>query len=257
MMNRAGIMPVTIKNSEEVELLRKAGRLAARTLEHVGKYVKAGVTTDELDQLTQDYILSHGAYPSPLHYRGFPKSICTSINEVICHGIPSDRKLVSGDIVNVDVTVFLNGVHGDTSAMFCVGEVSESAKKLVQTTKECLDRAIDVVSPKARLGDIGYAIQSHAESRGFSVVRDFCGHGIGREFHEDPHVLHYGRPGQGLKLKEAMVFTIEPMINEGRPEMRMLPDQWTAVTVDGKLSAQFEHMLLVTSRGYEILTLAS
>jgi methionyl aminopeptidase len=250
-------MPVTIKNSEEVELLRKAGRLAARTLEHVGKYVKAGVTTDELDQLTQDYILSHGAYPSPLHYRGFPKSICTSINEVICHGIPSDRKLVSGDIVNVDVTVFLNGVHGDTSAMFCVGEVSESAKKLVQTTKECLDRAIDVVSPKARLGDIGYAIQSHAESRGFSVVRDFCGHGIGREFHEDPHVLHYGRPGQGLKLKEAMVFTIEPMINEGRPEMRMLPDQWTAVTVDGKLSAQFEHMLLVTSRGYEILTLAS
>ena len=242
------------QNSDEIEGVRKAGRLAARTLQHVSSFVKEGVTTDELDAIVYDFILRHGAYPSPLHYNGYPKSICTSINEVICHGIPGPRKLKKGDIVNVDVTVFLNGFHGDTSGMFMIGDVSDTAKKLVQTTKECLDRAIEAVSAKARLGDIGYAIQSLAESRGFSVVRDFCGHGIGRVFHEDPHILHYGKPGQGMKLREGMVFTIEPMINEGLPGMRLLEDKWTAITVDGKLSAQFEHMILVTPRSCEVLT---
>ncbi len=245
---------MVIRNDEELEGVRRSGKLAAQTLQYVGSFVKEGVTTQELNDIVHDFTLAHGAYPSPLYYSGFPKSVCTSINEVICHGIPENRKLKDGDIINIDVTVFLDGFHGDTSAMFMVGNVDERTRLLVDTTKECLDRAIAVVSPKARLGDIGYAIQSLAESRGFSVVREFCGHGIGREFHEDPHVLHYGKPGQGIKLREGMVFTIEPMLNMGVAGMKILDDQWTAVTLDGKPSAQFEHMICVNARGCEVLT---
>lgn len=236
--------------------MRAAGRLAAETLDMITPYVRPGVTTATLDKLCHDFIVAHGAVPAPLNYRGFPKSICTSINHVVCHGIPSERRLEEGDILNIDVTVILNGWHGDTSRMFVAGTPSTRARMLIETTYQALMRAIEVVRPGATLGDIGYAIQSFVESRRFSVVRDFCGHGIGRNFHEPPNVLHFGRPGEGLVLRPGMFFTIEPMVNAGRPEVKVLDDGWTAVTRDRGLSAQFEHMVGVTETGCEVFTLS-
>ena len=217
-------------------------------------YVKPGVTTNRLNQLCHDFILANGAIPSPLNYRGFPKSICTSVNEEICHGIPSDRKLRNGDVVNLDITTYLDEFHGDTSRTFFVGSPRKNASKLVETCKEALQKGIEMVRPGGHLGDIGAVIQDFAEGRGYSIVREFCGHGIGKTFHEEPQVLHYGNFGEGVKIVKGMTFTIEPMINMGRPDLRILPDKWTAVTVDGMLSAQFEHTLLVTDDGYEVLT---
>ena len=245
---------IIIHGAEGFEGMRKAGKLAAETLDFITPYVKVGVTTQELDRLCHKFIVDHGAIPAPLGYRGFPKSICTSINHVVCHGIPGDRKLMDGDIVNIDVTVIVDGWHGDTSRMFCVGKVGVRAKKLIEVTYEAMMRGIEVVRPGATLGDIGHAIQSFVEKQGFSVVRDFCGHGLGKIFHCAPNVVHYGKPGQGLALKEGMFFTIEPMINAGRYEVKILSDDWTAVTRDKSLSAQFEHSLGVTSNGYEIFT---
>jgi len=236
--------------------MRAAGRLAAETLDMITPYVRPGVTTATLDKLCHDFIVAHGAVPAPLNYRGFPKSICTSINHVVCHGIPSERRLEEGDILNIDVTVILNGWHGDTSRMFVAGTPSTRARMLIETTYQALMRAIEVVRPGATLGDIGYAIQSFVESRRFSVVRDFCGHGIGRNFHEPPNVLHFGKPGEGLVLRPGMFFTIEPMVNAGRPEVKVLDDGWTAVTRDRGLSAQFEHMVGVTETGCEVFTLS-
>ena len=239
----------------EFEGMRKAGHLAARTLDFITPYVKEGITTDELNELCHDFIISHEAIPAPLNYRGFPKSICTSINHVICHGIPSSKKLQNGDIMNIDVTVILDGWYGDTSRMFTIGKIPLKAQKLIDVTYEAMMRSIELVRPGATLGDIGHAIQTYAESKGFSVVRDFCGHGLGREFHAPPEVLHYGKPHTGLELKEGMFFTIEPMINAGGYEMKILSDGWTAVTRDKSLSAQYEHSLGVTATGYEIFTL--
>ena len=248
-------MPVTIKNSVEIDKMRLAGRLASEVLDMIGAHVNPGVTTDELNTLCHDYIVNvQQAIPAPLHYRGFPKSICTSVNHVICHGIPSDKKLKNGDIINIDITVIKDQFHGDTSRMFFVGEPSVRARRLCQVCYECMFRGIDLVAPGVQLGDIGHVIQQHAETRGFSVVREYCGHGIGRVFHEDPQVLHYGTPGTGLSLEPGMTFTIEPMINTGRKETRLLPDQWTVVTKDRSLSAQWEHTILVTETGHEILT---
>jgi methionyl aminopeptidase len=247
---------ITIKTKEEIELMRKSGRLAAETLNHLEKLLKPGMSTLEVNNICHDYILSHGAIPAPLNYKGFPKSVCTSINQVVCHGIPSDKvKIKEGDILNVDVTTILNGYYGDTNKTFLIGNVKPEIVKLVQVTKECLDYAIAEVKPGARLGDIGAAIQEHAEKNGYSVVRDFCGHGIGRNFHEDPQILHFGKRGTGMVIKEGMTFTIEPMINLGTYRCRVLDDGWTAVTLDGKHSAQFEHTLAVTKDGSEILTL--
>ncbi len=247
---------ITIHGSEDFEGMRKAGKLAAQTLDFITPYVKVGVTTQELDELCHKFILDHGAIPAPLGYRGYPKSICTSINHVVCHGIPGDKKLLDGDILNIDVTVIVDGWHGDTSRMFAVGKVGVRAAKLIDTTYEAMMRGIEVVRPGATLGDIGYAIQSFAEKQGFSVVRDFCGHGLGKIFHSAPNVVHYGKPGQGLVLKEGMFFTIEPMINVGRYDVKVLSDGWTAVTRDKSLSAQFEHSIGVTTNGYEIFTLS-
>ena len=247
---------ITIKTKEEIELMRKSGRLAAETLNYLEKLLKPGMSTLEVNNICHDYILSHGAIPAPLNYKGFPKSVCTSINQVVCHGIPSDKlKLKDGDILNVDVTTILNGYYGDTNKTFLIGNVKPEIAKLVNVTRECLERAIAEVKPGARLGDIGAAIQEHAEKNGYSVVRDFCGHGIGRNFHEDPQILHFGKRGTGMVIKEGMTFTIEPMINLGTYKCRVLEDGWTAVTLDGKHSAQFEHTLAVTSDGVEILTL--
>lgn len=249
-------MPVTIKNTSEIERMRVAGRLAAEVLEMIAPYVTAGITTEELDRMCHDYIVhQQKAIPAPLNYRGFPKSICTSVNHQVCHGIPSDRKLRDGDIVNIDITVIKDGFHGDTSQMFCIGQPSIQAQRIVNIARTCLYLGIEQVRPGATLGDIGYAIQSYAEAQRCSVVREFCGHGIGRLFHEDPQVLHYGKPGAGLTLKPGMCFTIEPMINVGRRHTRVLADGWTAVTKDRSLSAQWEHTLLVTETGCEILTL--
>ena len=249
-------MTVSIKTPEEIEKMRVAGRLAAEVLEMIEPYVKAGVTTEELDRICHDYIVNvQQAIPAPLNYHGFPKSICTSINHVVCHGIPNDKPLKNGDIINIDITVIKDGYHGDTSKMFMVGKVPEWAERLCRVTQECLYKGIEMVRPGTRLGDIGEVIQKHAESNGFSIVREYCGHGIGAVFHEEPQVLHYGRTGTGLELKEGMTFTIEPMLNQGRPETRTLGDGWTAITKDRKLSAQWEHTLLVTATGYEILTL--
>jgi methionyl aminopeptidase len=221
----------------------------------IGDYVKPGVTTGELDRICHDYITGvQGAIPAPLNYRGFPKSICTSINHVVCHGIPSDKQLKNGDIINIDITVIKDGFHGDTSRMFFVGDPSIRAKRLCQISRECMQRGIDIVRPGARLGDIGHVIQKHAEGHGFSVVREYCGHGIGRVFHEEPQVLHYGKPGTGMELRQGMTFTIEPMINVGKKETTLLPDEWTVVTRDRSLSAQWEHTILVTAEGHEILT---
>jgi len=250
-------MTIIIKTPELIEKMRIAGRLAAEVLEMIGDYVKPGVTTDELNRICHDYIVQEQhAIPSPLNYRGFPKSICTSVNHVVCHGIPSDKKVLKkGDIINVDITVYKNGVHGDTSKMFVVGEASIQAERLIRITQECLYLGIKMVKPGVRLGDIGHAIQQHAESNHYSVVREYCGHGIGEGFHEEPQVLHYGRPDTGVMLQPGMVFTIEPMINAGKRFTKLLPDQWTVVTKDHKLSAQWEHTILVTDTGFDVLTL--
>lgn len=249
-------MSVIIKTPEDIAKMRVAGRLAAEVLEMIGQHVKPGVTTEELDRLCHDYIVNEQqAIPAPLNYKGFPKSICTSINHVVCHGIPNEKPLKDGDILNIDITVIKDGYHGDTSAMFQVGKVPEWADRLAKITQECLYKGISVVRPGARLGDIGEIIQKHAEKNGFSVVRDYCGHGIGKVFHEEPQIVHYGRAGTGMELKEGMVFTIEPMINQGRADTKLLGDGWTAVTKDHKLSAQWEHTLAVTADGYEIFTL--
>ena len=248
-------MSVTFKTPEEIEKMRVAGRLAAEVLEMIGEHVKPGVTTEELDQICHDYIVNEQqAYPAPLNYRGFPKSICTSVNHVVCHGIPGPKQLKKGDIINIDVTVKKDGYHGDTSKMFFVGEPSILANRLVKITQECLYLGIDMVKPGVRLGDIGAAIQKRAEAQNFSVVREYCGHGIGAEFHEEPQVLHYGKPGTGMVLQEGMTFTIEPMINVGKRHTKLLPDEWTVITKDRKLSAQWEHTLLVTANGVEVLT---
>ncbi len=249
-------MAVTIKTPEEIEKMRIAGRLAAEVLEMIADEVRAGVTTNELDRICHDYTINvQDAIPAPLNYHGFPKSICTSVNHVVCHGIPDDRKLKNGDIINIDITDIKDGYHGDTSQMFFVGEPSIRARRLVEVSRECLLTGIRMVKPGARLGDIGHAIQRHAESMGFSIVREYCGHGIGREFHEDPQVLHYGEPGTGMVLEPGMVFTIEPMLNAGKRQIKVLPDKWTVVTKDRSLSAQWEHTILVTEDGYEVLTL--
>ena len=249
-------MSVIIKTPEEIEKMRVAGRLAAEVLEMIGPHVKPGVSTGELDRICHDYIVNvQNAIPAPLNYRGFPKSICTSINQVICHGIPSDDKLLKkGDIINIDITVIKDGYHGDTSAMFCVGDVSPANKRLIEVTQECLYLGIDMVKPGVRLGDIGHAIQVHAEGNHYSIVREYCGHGIGKEFHEDPQVLHYGRPDTGLELKAGMIFTIEPMVNQGSRFNKLMKDGWTVVTKDRMPSAQWEHTILVTETGYEVLT---
>lgn len=236
--------------------MHAAGRLAAEVLDFITPQVQENVTTDQLNTLCHDYIVAHNAIPAPLNYKGFPKSICTSVNHVVCHGIPGPKLLKKGDIINIDVTVILDGWHGDTSRMFYVGAPSVLARKLVDITYECLMRGIEAVRPGATLGDIGYAIQYYAEKNGFSVVRDFCGHGIGRLFQTTPEVLHYGRKGDGLVLEEGMMFTIEPMINVGHYAVKILQDGWTAVTRDQSLSAQFEHSLGVTSHGAEIFTLS-
>jgi len=248
-------MSVTLKSPEEIEKMRIAGRLAAEVLKMIAPHVQPGVTTDALDRRCHDYIVNvQKAIPAPLNYKGFPRSICTSVNHQVCHGIPGDKQLKKGDIVNIDVTVIKDGYHGDTSRMFFVGEPSIQAKRLVQITHECMLRGIAQVRPGARLGDIGHAVQAHAEANGFSVVREYCGHGIGRIFHEDPQVLHYGQPGTGMPLAAGMTFTVEPMINAGRREVKLLPDNWTVVTRDHSLSAQWEHTVLVTNNGHEILT---
>jgi methionyl aminopeptidase len=248
---------IKIHGPEAFEGMRDAGHLAAKVLDYITPHVVPGVTTGELDRLCATFTADHGAVSAPLNYRGFPKSICTSINHVVCHGIPDDaKKLKDGDIVNIDITVILDGWFGDTSRMFAVGEVPRKAERLIEVTYESLMRGISVVRPGARLGDIGHAIQSYAESQRCSVVRDFCGHGIGRIFHDAPSVLHYGVPNDGVELREGMFFTIEPMINLGRFDVKVLSDGWTAVTKDKSLSAQFEHTIGVTSDGHEIFTLS-
>ena len=249
-------MNVVIKTPEQIAKMREAGKLAAEVLEMIGEHVKPGVTTEELDRICHDHIVNRQhAIPACLGYRGFPKSICTSVNHVVCHGIPSDSKaLKKGDIINIDVTVIKDGWHGDTSKMFFVGEPSVLAKRLVETTRECMMAGIKMVKPGVTLGDIGHRIQKMAEGQRFSVVREYCGHGIGEVFHEEPQVLHYGKAGTGLTLEEGMVFTIEPMINAGKAANKLLPDGWTVVTKDRKLSAQWEHTIAVTADGYEVLT---
>ena len=237
--------------------MRRAGSLAAEVLDFIAPAVKPGVTTDELDRLCHGFIVDHGAIPAPLNYRGFPRSICTSVNHVVCHGIPGDRRLDEGDIVNIDITVILDGWHGDTSRMFLVGDkVPLKARRLVEITYEAMMRGIEMVRPGVRIGAIGHAIQTFAEERRFSVVRDFCGHGIGRIFHDAPSILHFGEPEEGPELREGMFFTVEPMINAGRYEVKVLNDGWTAVTKDKSLSAQFEHTVAVTATGHEIFTLS-
>ncbi len=234
--------------------MHQSGTLAAATLDYVTSRVQPGITTDALNTLCHDFIIAHGATPAPLHYRGFPKSICTSVNHVICHGIPGKKILKMGDIINIDVTTILDGWYGDTSRMFTVGKVGVKARKLIDVTYDSLMYAIDIVRPGVTLGDIGHTIQKHAESHGFSIVREFCGHGLGQVFHTEPEVLHYGTPNTGVVLEEGMFFTIEPMINAGKPHMRILGDQWTAVTQDKSLSAQFEHSLGVTATGVDVFT---
>ncbi len=249
-------MAVSIKSPDEIEKMRIAGRLAGEVLTMIAPHVNAGITTDELNTICHDYIINEQqAIPAPLNYHGFPKSICTSVNHVICHGIPGSKKLKDGDIINIDITVIKEGYHGDTSEMFHVGATSILAKRLSKVARECMLIGIDLVKPGIQLGDIGYAIQQHGESSGFSIVEEYCGHGIGKVFHEEPQVLHYGKKGTGLTLEAGMCFTIEPMINAGKRHIKQLPDNWTVVTKDRSLSAQWEHTLLVTDTGHEILTL--
>ena len=245
---------MTYDIKESFEKSRIAGSIAAGALDEVAKIVKPGISTDEIDKLCYEFINDHKAYSAPLFYRGFPKSCCTSTNHVVCHGIPSDKVLIEGDIVNVDVTAYKEGWHGDTSRMFTIGEISIKAKKLIETTYESMMKAIKIVKEGIQLGDIGSTIQNHVEDKGFSVVQDFCGHGIGQTFHKEPNVLHYGKKGTGEKVKAGMIFTIEPMINIGDYETKTLNDGWTAVTKDKSLSAQFEHTIGVTKDGYEIFT---
>ncbi|HEU5280580.1 MAG TPA: type I methionyl aminopeptidase [Gammaproteobacteria bacterium] len=246
---------ISIKTQDDIQKMRVAGKLAAEVLEMIGDFVKDGVTTDELNQICHDHIVNkQQAIPAPLNYKGFPKSICTSVNHQVCHGIPGPKKLKTGDIVNIDVTVLKDGYHGDTSKMFVVGKPSILADRLIRVTQECLYLGIQQVKPGAHFGDIGAAIQQYAESQHFTVVREYCGHGIGKIFHEAPNVLHYGKAGTGEVMQPGMIFTIEPMINAGRRETKLLPDQWTVVTKDHSLSAQWEHTILVTERGFEVLT---
>lgn len=248
---------ITIKSKREIELMRAVGKMAAECLQEMGQMVREGVTPVEIDRACHEWTIARGARPGPLNYRGFPSSLCVSVNDVVCHGIPGNRPFRRGDIVNLDVTPVLEGYHGDTNATFIVGEVAPKTKLLVDTAFESMWAAIRTVKPGSTLGDIGHAIQSLVESRGFSVVTDYCGHGIGKEFHEDPVVLHVGKPKQGIVLKEGMTFTIEPMINVGRPHTKLEKDDWTVRTLDGSLSAQFEHTILVTNTGYEVLTLGA
>ncbi|HVB48044.1 MAG TPA: type I methionyl aminopeptidase [Burkholderiales bacterium] len=256
-------MAVTLKTLQEIEAMRVAGRLASELLDYIAPYVQPGTSTGRLDDLCHSYMVNvQGTVPAPLNYappgyKPYPRSICTSVNHQVCHGIPGDRVLKPGDILNVDVTVIKDGFHGDSSRMFYVGEPSIQARRLVDVTYECMWLGIRQVRPGAQLGDIGAAVQAHAERHGFSVVREFCGHGIGRRFHEDPQVLHYGKPGTGLRLEPGMTFTIEPMINAGKPAIRELADGWTIVTKDHSLSAQWEHTVLVTETGHEVLTLSA
>jgi methionyl aminopeptidase len=253
---------IVIKSAEDIEKMRIAGRLAAEALDFIAQHVKAGVTTGKLDKLCHDYMVNEQkTTPAPLNYappghRPYPASICTSVNHQVCHGIPGEKILKHGDIVNIDITVIKDGYHGDTSRMFYIGEPSIQSKRLCETTYESMWRGIRKVRPGAKLGDIGHAIQTHAEKAGYSVVREFCGHGIGRKFHEDPQVLHYGKPGTGIELQTGMIFTVEPMINAGRKDIRMLNDGWTVVTADHSLSAQWEHTVLVTDDGFEVLTVS-
>src|SRR5690554_875693 len=249
-------MQVSIKTPEEIEKMRVVGRLAAEVLEMIGEHVKPGVSTEEFNQIRHDYIVNEqNAILAPLNYKRYPKSVCISVNHVICHGIPSEKKVLKdGDIVNIDVTVIKDEYHGDTSKMWIVGKPNPGTERLIKITQECLYKGIELVKPGARLGDIGHVIQQHAEKHRYSVVRDYCGHGIGKVFHEEPQVMHYGKPGTGMALQEGMTFTIEPMINQGKYHTKLLPDQWTVVTKDHKLSAQWEHTILVTADGYEVLT---
>ena len=247
---------IKLHSPADFEGMRKAGRLAAEALDMLTPYVQPGVTTEAIDKLAFEFAMDHKAYPAPLSYRGYRKSICTSINHVVCHGIPDDKPMRNGDIVNVDVTLIVDGWHGDSSRMYLVGEVPRRAERLIQVTYESMMRGIAAVKPGATTGDIGAAIQVYAESERCSVVRDFCGHGLGRLFHDEPNILHYGRPGEGPVLKPGMFFTIEPMINLGRPQVKILSDGWTAVTRDRSLSAQFEHTVAVTETGVEIFTLS-
>ena len=246
---------ITIHKPEDFVKMRASGKLAAEVLDYITDYVKPGITTLELNDLCHEMIIKNGAIPAPLNYRGFPKSICTSINHVVCHGIPGDKVLNEGDIVNIDITSILDGYYGDTSKTFAVGNTSVKAEKLIKITYESMMEGIKILKPGITLGDIGYAIQSYAESHGCSVVRDFCGHGIGKTFHEEPNILHYGKKGEGMKIKKGMVFTIEPMINLGEYHTKVLQDGWTAVTKDKSLSAQFEHTVGIIDNGYEIFTL--
>lgn len=237
--------------------MRVAGRLTAEVLNMITPHVQAGITTDELNAICHEFIVNEqDAIPAPLNYHGFPKSICTSVNHVVCHGIPGDKKLKNGDIVNIDITVIKDGFHGDASRMFMLGKPSILADRVVRISQECMWKGIELVKPGTRLGDIGHAIQQHAEQNNFSIVKEYCGHGIGRNFHEDPQVLHYGKPNTGVVLEAGMTFTIEPMVNTGKAAVKLLPDQWTVVTKDRSLSAQWEHTVLVTDSGYEILTQA-
>jgi methionyl aminopeptidase len=247
---------ITIHKAEDFAGMRRAGKLAAETLDMITAHVRPGISTGEIDKLCHDYMVERGAIPATLGYRGYTKSSCTSVNHVVCHGIPGDRVLVDGDIINIDVTVILDGWHGDSSRMYVAGEASTKAKLLMDVTYEAMMKGIAAIRPGATLGDIGHAIQVHVEKHRFSVVRDFCGHGIGQHFHEPPNILHFGRPGEGPKLKPGMFFTVEPMVNAGRPEVKILDDGWTAVTRDRSLSAQFEHMVAVTDNGVEIFTLS-
>lgn len=248
-------MSIHIKTAEEIEKMRIAGRLAAQVLEMIEPYVKAGVTTEKLDQICHDFIVNEQkAIPAPLNYHGFPKSICTSLNYQVCHGIPSEKKLKKGDILNIDITVIKDEYHGDTSKMFYIGDPSIRGRRVSEVSRECMVEGIKLVKPGAQLGDIGAVIQNYAESRDFSVVREYCGHGIGRGFHEDPQVMHYGKAGTGVTLEEGMIFTIEPMINVGKRQVKVLKDNWTVVTKDHSLSAQWEHTILVTPDGHEVLT---
>lgn len=256
-------MTISIKSPQDIEKMRVAGRLAGEVLDYIGQFVKAGITTDELDKLCHDYMVDiQGCIPAPLNYapgghKPYPKSICTSINHQVCHGIPSDKRLKNGDIVNLDITTIKEGYHGDSSRMYYVGEPSIQAKRLCEATYEAMWRGIRTVRHGAQLGDIGHAIQSFAEGLGYSVVREFCGHGIGKRFHEEPQVLHYGKAGTGIRLEAGMIFTIEPMINAGKAGIKQLGDGWTIVTKDHSLSAQWEHTILVTESGFEVLTLSA
>ena len=247
---------ISIKSQREIDIMRESCRLAAKTLNYIETKLEVGMSTDDVNQLCHDFILDHGATPSPLNYNGFPKSVCTSLNEVICHGIPSSKDILKdGDILNIDVTTYFKKFHGDTNRTFFIGNVSKEARELVKVTYQAMMEAIAICRPGRRLGDIGATIEKIAGEHGYSVVQEYCGHGIGREFHEEPQVLHYGKPGTGVELKKGMTFTIEPMINMGKRHCKLLKDDWTVVTKDKSLSAQFEHTIAITDDGFEILTL--